>query len=252
MHHKEAYTVVFKRGQFKINGLHSEVFHAFISERPERLSAGRVIDLRERPGNDSVVVDYSYYKNVEWSIKCYAKAGISEDVYHLEDRIKVWLDMSNYSDFIYYFDEHYIYQAIVVSPPKFTGKRKHGNLVPFEFTISLRPFKMARNGLKWKQNEKAIINDEKYPSKPLIHIKGSGDISFWINEQKFDLTNVNQEIIIDSQLEESYRVVGSSIEIQDHKTKFRDFPILRVDRNDFRWSGNVREFNIQPRWWTKV
>lgn len=242
---------MYKRGQFKINGLHSEEFNAFMRDRPERLSAGRVVELRPREGNDSVVIDFAYYRNVEWSIKCYAKAGKSEDVYHLEDRIKAWLDMSNYSDFIYYFDEH-IYQAIVTSPPKFTGTRKNGNLVPFEFTISLRPFKQSRLGMKWKQNEKAINNDEKYPSKPLINIKGSGDISFWINNKKFDLTNVGREITIDSQLEESYRVIDGVTEIQDHKTKFLDFPTLKVGRNDFRWSGNVTEFNIMPRWWTKV
>ncbi len=40
------------------------------------------------------------------------------------------------------FDEHYIYQAIVTSPPKFTGTRKKaGFLIPFEFTVSIRPFK---------------------------------------------------------------------------------------------------------------
>ena len=44
----------------------------------------------------------------------------------LEDEISFWLDMGNYSDFIVYFDEHYIYQAIVTSPPKFTGTRKAG------------------------------------------------------------------------------------------------------------------------------
>ena len=59
----------------------------------------------------------------------------------LEDEISFWLDMGNYSDFIVYFDEHYIYQAIVTSPPKFTGTRKSGVLIPFEFTVSIRPLR---------------------------------------------------------------------------------------------------------------
>lgn len=241
-----------KRGQFKINGLHSEEFDAFITERPERVSASRVIELRPRAGNDSVVIDFAYYKNVEWPIKCYAKARNLEQVAHLEDRIKSWLDMPNYSDCIFYFDEHYIYQAIVTSAPKFTGTRRNGNLIPFEFTVSLRPFKQSRTGLKRKQNEKVLINIEKYPSKPKILIKGSGDISFWINEKRFDLKNIGGEIIIDSQLEESYRVVDGVLEIQDHKTTFIDFPILPIGQSNFRWQGNVQEFNILPRWWTKV
>jgi phage-related protein len=244
--------MVFKRGQFKINGLHSEEFNTYMRDRPERLSAGRVIELRERPGNDSFVVDYAYYKNVEWSISCYAKANHLDEIYDLEDRIRAWLDMSNYSDFICYFDEHYIYQAVVTSPPKFNGTRKNGILIPFEFTVSLRPFKSSRAGQQWISNEKKINNREKYPSRPKIHILGSGDISFWINDQKFDLTNIGNEIIIDSQLQESYRIVNGIIESLDKKTKFKKFPILKPEWNTFRWTGNVKEFKMQPRWWTKI
>ena len=243
---------MFKRGQFKINGLHSEEFNAFMRDRPERLTSGRVIELRERPGNDSVVVDFNYYQNVEWKIDCYAKADNLDGVSHLEDRIRAWLDMYSYADFMYYFDPHYIYQAVVTSPPVFKGTRKNGNLVPFEFTVSLRPFKMSRGAMKWKTNEKTLINPERYPSKPLIHIKGMGDISFWVNDQHFELVDVGNEILIDTNLEESYRIVDGVLEIQDHKTKFLDFPELQTGTNTFRWSGNVQEFNVQPRWWTKV
>lgn len=106
----------FKRGQFFLNGKHSSEFNVFMRERPERLSAGRVVELRERMGNDSIAVDFEYYKNVERTITCYAKARNLQEVSFLEDEITFWLDMGNYSDFIVYFDEHYIYQAIVTSP----------------------------------------------------------------------------------------------------------------------------------------
>lgn len=241
-----------KSGQFRINGLDSEEFDAYLVSRPQRATARRVIELLPRPGNDSVVIDYAHYQNVEWKMMCSARSNSMEELSHLEDRIRSWLDMSNYSDFIYYFDEHYIYQAIVISPPTFTGTHRDGNWTPFEFSISLRPFKMSRTGLKWLTNEPALINIEKYPSEPKIHIKGSGDISFWINEKRFDLKNVGNEIIIDSQLEESYRVVDGVMEIQDHKTTFKDFPVLPIGRSNFRWQGNVQQFNILPRWRTKI
>lgn len=244
--------MVFRPGQFKINGLYSEEFNVYLTKRPERVSAGRVIELRERPGNDSVVMDFAYYKNVEWKISCNARSDELEEMSHLEDRIRAWLDMSNYSDFIFNFDEHYIYQAIVTEPPVFKGTHKNGFWTPFDFTISLRPFKMSRTGKKWVEKPTMLHNIEKYPSKPMIHIKGSGDISFWINNKKYELINVGNEIIIDSQLEESYRVVDGVVEIQDSKTKFLDFPILTKGMNTFRWSGNVQEFSIMPRWWTKV
>lgn len=252
MHQREAFLVGLKTGQFKINGLDSEEFNAYLRSRPQRLSAGRVIELKPRPGNDSVVVDFAYYKNVEWKIQCNAKADSIDSVSNLEDRIRSWLDMSNYSNFTYSFDEHYIYQAVVVSPPVFTGTHKDADWVPFEFTISLRPFKQSRTGLRWLSNEKKIHNIEKYPSKPKIQILGSGDISFWINDDKFELTNIGNEIIIDSLLEESYRNVDGVLEVQDNKTKFIDFPVLPEGLTTIRWQGNVTEFRLMPRWWTKV
>lgn len=244
--------MVYKRGQFQINGKHSEEFNAYMRDRPKRLSAGRVIELRERPGNDSIVMDFAYYKNVEWRISCYAKADDLDSVPHLENLIRSWLDMSDYSDFIVQFDEHYIYQAVVVSGPEFTGTRKNGTIIPFDFTLSIRPFKSSRTGLRWLTNERTFQNIERYPSKPKIHIVGSGDISFWINEDRFDLINVGQEIIIDSQLEESYRILDDILEVQDDRTKFIDFPLLPVGPTSLKWQGNVTKFNLMPRWWTKV
>ena len=244
--------MVYRPGQFKINGLNSEEFNTYLRLRPQRLSAGRVIELKPRPGNDSIVVDFAYYKNIEWKIPCNARADNSESISHLEDRIRSWLDMSNYSDFIYSFDEHYIYQAIVVTPPVFSGTHKDANWIPFEFTISLRPFKQSRTGLRWLSDEKKIHNIERYPSKPKIHIWGSGDISFWINNNKFELVNIDNEIIIDSQIEESYRLVDGILESQDSKTKFIDFPILPTGWTTIKWQGNVKKFNLMPRWWTKV
>lgn len=242
----------YKRGQFKINGKHSEEFTVYMRDRPERPSAGRVIELRERPGNDSIVMDFKYYKNVDRVISCYAKANDFESVPFLENVISNWLDTGSYSDFIVYYDPHYIYQAVVISPPIFTGQRKNGLQIPFDFTVSMRPFKQSRIGTIWRSNEKLLSNTENYPSKPKIHIVGSGDISFWINEHKYDLKNIEEEIFIDSFIEESYRYLGNQLQMLDNKTFFKDYPILEKGENNIKWTGNVKEFRIQPRWWTKV
>lgn len=249
---KEVLLVEFKRGQFFLNGKHSSEFDVYIREKPERFSAGRVIELRERMGNDSIVVDFAYYKNVERTITCYAKAQELQDVTFLEDEISSWLDMENYSDFIVYFDEDYVYQAIVISPPKFTGTRKNGVLIPFEFTVSIRPFKKNVAGKHWVSNPKQLINPEKYPSEPIIQILGSGDISFFINDQEFELKAIDGDIIIDSEKQEAYRKSGGAFEILDHKTLFKDYPILKCGENNFRWTGKVTEFKVQPNWRRKV
>lgn len=243
--------VEYKRGQFKINGIDSAETNSYIRERPQRIAAGRVIDLRERPGNDTIVVDYDYYKNSEMSLSCYAKASSFDEVPFLEQQISTWLDMGKYSDFIVYYDPHYIYQAVVISPPEFTGTRKNGLLIPYKFSISLRPFKMARLGLEWYE-EKIYINPERYPSKPKILLSGSGDIVLWINEKKYELSNLDGEMVIDSMLEESYRETDTGIKMLDYQTKFKDFPVLPTGHITIRLEGNVSKFRIKPRWWTKI
>lgn len=245
----------FKRGQFKINNHYSSELNVYMSERPQRVASARVLELRQRPGNHSLVVDHSYYQNVEWKIKCYSKVRELRDVSGQEDLIKAWLDTSNYSDFSFFFDESYVYQAIVVPGTLvFTGSRKTGNLIPFEFVISLQPMKKTYAGgypIEIKKSKK-LINTKKYYSKPRIHIIGRGDLSFSINEIKYELKNVPEDIIIDSQIEESFQYQDGNILFLDDRTLFKDFPLLPPGEINLKYEGNVDKFEIIPRWVTKV
>ena len=81
---------------------------------------------------------------------------------------------------------------------------------------------------------------------------GSGDISFFINNQSYSLKSINGDIIIDSEKQEAYRKSGGAFEILDHKTLFKDYPILKCGENNFRWTGKVTEFKVQPNWRRKV
>lgn len=247
--------MIIKRGQFFINGKGSSEFNVFMRNRPVSVSAGRVLELREREGNDSIIIDKAYYKNVERKIDCYYKAPSIDDVQEWEDRITAWLDMGTYSDFIVYYDEQYIYQAVVIDPPEFKGTRKTGNLVPFEFTVSIRPFKENRLGrlpIQLNSTPFKITNEQKYPSKPLIKLTGSGDASFFVNEEEFKLKALDKELIIDSFLEESYRVLDGKIEHQDHVTTFLDFPELKPGENTLTWTNRIKSFELTPRWRRKV
>ncbi|MGO3791660.1 MAG: phage tail protein [Enterococcus gilvus] len=244
----------FKRGQFYINDHHSSEFNVYMSERPKRTSSNRVIELRERAGNDSIVLDYAYYQNVEWSISCYAKVMQLDSVSNQEDLITHWLDMGKYSDFAYFFDKEYIYQAIVTSPPDFTGTRKNGNLIPFTFNISLRPFKESVFGRRSVEltNGLQLFNSKKYHSKPKINIWGTGDISFYVNDKEYKLKNVPENIIVDTLIEEAYQHHDKQLIRLDDKTLFDDFPLLPPGWITFKWTGKVAKIEIIPRWCTKV
>lgn len=97
-----------------------------------------------------------------------------------------------------------------------------------------------------------LFNPEKYASKPLIKLSGSGDASFYINNDKYDLKLLDRELYIDSKLEESYRKLDDNLEHQDHVTLFLDFPFLYPGKNEIKWTNNIHSFEIIPRWWRKV
>ena len=79
--------MIIKRGQFFINGKGSSEFNVFMRNRPVSVSAGRVLELREREGNDSIIIDKAYYKNVDRKIDCYYKAPSIDDVQEWEDNV---------------------------------------------------------------------------------------------------------------------------------------------------------------------
>lgn len=86
----------------------------------------------------------------------------------------------------------------------------------------------------------------------MIKLTGSGDASFFVNNQEFKLKGLDKELIIDSVLEESYRKLGGAIEHQDQVTTFLDFPELKPGENIITWSSGIKSFELTPRWRRKV
>lgn len=242
-----------KRGQFKINGQTSELTRSFITTRPQIQAAERVKDFRERPGGTSLLIDKQYYKNVPMSIDCYFKAPSLADVSHYQKLVSSWLDFGYYAPIDFYFDKHYLYQGTVVSGPHFKGTRKTGNLVPYSLNLELLPYKFNRFGLSKKEfvKELTIINPEKYPSRPEIHILGQGDISLSINNQRVTFNDVKNEIQLDCEEMECFKYDGGVLVNQSH-LKHGKYPFLEVGENKIVLTGNVSKVELIPRWCTKI
>lgn len=88
-----------------------------------------------------------------------------------------------------------------------------------------------------------INNPGTYYSEPLIRIYGSGNISFYINNQYLKIDNVNEYVDIDTELDEVFKGTVS----MDNKSS-GDTPILEVGENDITWNGTVTKVEIIPRW----
>ena len=82
-------------------------------------------------------------------------------------------------------------------------------------------------------------------SRPIITVTGSGDITLMIGMQIIDLTDVDESITIDSQMEEVYK--GDTL---CNEKMEGDFPVLEAGVNAISWDGSVTGVVVQPNWQT--
>ena len=82
-------------------------------------------------------------------------------------------------------------------------------------------------------------------SEPVINVTGNGDITLMVGMQIIELTDVDDEITIDSVLQEVYSGNGSCNEKMEG-----DFPLLVPGTNAVSWSGDVTSVVVTPNWRT--
>ena len=72
---------------------------------------------------------------------------------------------------------------------------------------------------------------------------GSGDITLMVGTTIVELTDVSQNIVINSVLKEAYK--GNTL-MNDHMSG--DFPVLKPGLNAISWSGDVTTVIVKPNW----
>ena len=118
------------------------------------------------------------------------------------------------------------------------------------FTINFRrkPFwnvETSQNiGFVTSATTTGIINNPgNVPSEPIITLTGTGEITLMINGTIIELSDMDGEIVIDSQLQEAYRGTTSL-----NNRMSGDFPVLLPGQNAVSWSGDVTSLVITPNW----
>ncbi|MGF2106939.1 phage tail protein [Lactococcus lactis] len=231
----------------------------FLTKPPEKKKAQRMITLDEVSGvNKLVITDKGHYTNVEHTLECFYVSPDMHSIQFVEDLITSALDTrGEYVDFIPYYDPRYIYKAVVINNPTFSGNISGMRGVPFTFDVSFAPFKYRVGGERAIEFNKPqqLYNPERYESYPLIKIYGQGNISIFINNRETKVINVENTIIIDSNEDvmEVYKENnGDLINLHDKFVGNQNFPYLDSGMNQISWNGNVSKIEIEPRWQTKI
>ena len=134
------------------------------------------------------------------------------------------------------------------------------NQIPFEKILRGNPHRMFTINFRCKpfwyeespdpiiliaeMDTSAILqNPGNVPSEPIIMIAGTGEITLMIGTTIIELSDMNGEITIDSQIQEAYNGTTSM-----NSKMSGEFPVLQPGQNAISWSGNVTNLVIEPNW----
>ena len=94
-----------------------------------------------------------------------------------------------------------------------------------------------------KPSNLIIRNNTTYFSQPVFKIFGQGNIKLLINDDLIEIKQINEGIVIDSEMQEAYYNNYN----MNHQI-FGDFPIFGIGENKIRLDGNVNKIEILPQW----
>lgn len=105
---------------------------------------------------------------------------------------------------------------------------------PFEYAI-YQPFEITKPGM--------IVNYGTFESLPKLTIYGNGTSTLTINGISFQLKNIKDGMIVDSELKETY--AGT---MPMNNQMVGKFPVFTVGENTISWTGTITKIVVEPRW----
>lgn len=209
------------------------------------------VEQTDVPGVSGTQLDFNNsYKSFTQKFAFYA-ASRNQSVNDLKAAVSTWLlKEPGYHKLYVNSDPDYFYLAAPdpSSLMKWPAYNRHMARVEINFLI--KPFKYRLIG----QREYPIgdlSNPESWPAYPLIHIKGTGDITLTVNSENYQLTDIDDEIYLDCEPSKLLAYHDLSVSgSRGRKAIFPDhkFPVLLPGKNTLSLSGGTG--TIVPRWQT--
>ncbi|ADI00477.1 distal tail protein Dit [Salisediminibacterium selenitireducens] len=231
--------------QFTFDGKKSfDDFGVAVSKRPMIPSPKRRVTFMDIPGrHSSVRHDEETYEDITVLVECNLSKRTGP-LHEQVDAIKAWLFGAGEQPLIFSYEPDKAYQAQVVNAIDFTTHLRQAGSFPVLFHC--RPFKVEATPttLTYPSSGQTIQNPGSVASAPIITIVGGGSVDLTVNGQSTSLIDVQDKIILNSDLQECYNEA-----IQNENEKMTGpFPILMPGANTISWSGSVSQIDITPNW----
>lgn len=120
-----------------------------------------------------------------------------------------------------------------------------------KFVINFRcqPFgySLENYSITVDKTDTKIINSYTYFSEPQLKVYATGNVSIFINGEQIYLSDVDEFIVVDSQLKSCYKNEDNL-----NNKMIGEFPILKVGVNEIKFEGNISKIDITPNWRYKL
>lgn len=229
-----------KKGSFTIGGVTSESLKMVIQSRPIVEAPLRKFEMRTPYSVDGQLpYDEGAYDNTNLELIILVDGDNL-----IEDRQKVYDAFDGkggYIDFVPYYDPDKIYKIMLNEVMAFENNYMYGQKQSFTAKFTVKPYKYltVSPSLIVDKTGATINNPTRYHSKPLIMLVGNGPAKVDVNGVEYSVSDVPNNLIIDSERYSAYSEDGLGVTSNGNKyVRFREFPTLKPGTNNIKFIGD--------------
>lgn len=233
---------------FEYKGKKSSDFFLTIEGNVSFGSASYDLSLKEVPGVDGdLAVSNQRIKGLDKIFPCRLRLPPNKKIEEVITDISNWLKTDiSWDDLFFSADPQFIYRALYYE--EYNVERIVSFYGKTALKFRIKPYKYFKDSLSPIEvtNGQYLTNKGTRPSKPLLRIEGTGDITIKFGSNQIRLKGVDQGIIVDLQAQVVTSLDGSRPAYDKVYTyPFPDFP---VGRHRVTWTGDVTKVELTPRW----
>ena len=200
------------------------------------------------PGrNGDLVIDNGSYQNVNRTYDI-AVGNVEKDFTELANRIAEWLhSASGYARLEDSYEPEYYRMALFKDEVDIENILQHAGRTTVEFNCKPQRFlKSGEEKITFRKSS-VLRNPTGFSSLPVIMVYGSGQGALRIGDYLVEISNIDEFICLDSDIQDSYK--GTANKNPD-VVLGTGFPELLPGENSIIWSGGITYVEVVPRWWT--
>lgn len=223
---------------FIYNSIDSRMMGVIVTAMPPTVRAAQRVESVKVPGRDGSLHETdgsydNYTKTMECAIKNRERL----------DDIAAWLTGSG--EIIFSSEPDKIYRVTISNTISIAQMMR--TFQKFQVSFDTYPFKYSVN--KFDEaleltKPAVILSKGTVHSQPVITVHAAGAVTLTINGADYPLSNVDDYVTINSEIEECYKgdLNRNNIFSAD------EFPRLQPGENAISWTGDVEKIEIQPNW----